>query len=91
MEKCVFKVKSSTNVQQLAKGLRISLLEENKSVTLRAIGAGAVNQMYKSLAITRGYVAVNGKDLLVKPGFDEITDDENDEKRTVMIAELVLV
>lgn len=82
-----FKVKSNTNVRQLATSISLCITEENKDVTLRAIGAGAVNQMYKALAVARGLVASKGIDLLIKPGFDTIT--ENDETKTVMVAFLV--
>lgn len=84
-----FKVKSSTNVKQLATSIALSITEENKDVTLRAIGAGAVNQMYKALAIARGTVATKGVDLLIKPGFDTIAEEDG-ETKTVMIAVVVV-
>lgn len=83
-----FKVKSTTPVKTLATSIGTCLIKEGKEVTVRAIGAGAVNQMYKALAIARGQVAVSGKDLLIKPGFDTIND--NGETKTVMIAKVIL-
>ena len=51
-------------------------LYEGKSVTLRAVGAGAVNQAMKACAIARGYVASRGYDLLVRPGFRDVQGKE---------------
>jgi stage V sporulation protein S len=36
------------------------------------VGAGAVNQAIKAIAIARGYVAPNGIDLITIPAFAEI-------------------
>lgn len=83
-----YKVKNTTSVKQLAVSIKLSILEDKKQVVLRAIGAGAVNQMYKALAIARSYVAESGWELLVKPGFDTI--NEGDENKTVMLARLVI-
>ena len=47
-----------------------------------------MNQMYKGTAVARGTLAAKGKDLLIKPGFDEI--EENGEKKTLMVARLVI-
>jgi stage V sporulation protein S len=42
------------------------------------VGAGAVNQAVKAIAITRGFVAPNGIDLVVVPAFAEIVIDGED-------------
>lgn len=57
-------------------------------IELRAIGASSVNQMYKAMATARSIFAQRGMDLSFKPGYDEVTI--GDEKRTVMIARLVI-
>jgi len=49
---------------------------------LQAVGAGAVNQAIKAIAITRGYVAPNGIDLVTIPAFVEIMIDQ--EERTAI-------
>lgn len=84
----IIKVSSSSSVPQLSGSIVISI-EENQTVEVRAVGAGAVNQMYKAIASARGVLATKGKDLLIKPGFDETT--ENDKTRTVMVAKLVVM
>ena len=81
------KVSAKSPVQSLASSIVFSIAEGDK-VTLRAVGASAVNQMYKGIAVARGTLAAKGKDLFIKPGFDEVT--ENDEKKTVMVAIIVI-
>lgn len=40
--------------------------------TIRSIGAGALNQAVKAIAIARGYVAPQGLDIACVPGFSEV-------------------
>lgn len=47
-------------------------LYENPVVKMRAVGASAVNQAVKAIAIARGYVAPRGLDLVCKPGFTTV-------------------
>ena len=49
---------------------------------MQAVGAGAVNQAVKAVAIARGFVAPNGLDLVCVPAFAEITIDG--EERTAI-------
>lgn len=50
-------------------------IEEGNEVHLTAIGAGAVNQMLKSVTIARSMCASSGKDLYFTSGFStEIID-----------------
>ena len=49
---------------------------------MQAIGAGAVNQAVKAIAICRGYVAPNGIDLVCIPAFTDV--DINGEQRTAI-------
>jgi stage V sporulation protein S len=56
-------------------GALVKYLVEQKNVTLLAMGAGAVNQMIKAVAIARGMGATHGWDLKVIPCFaDEVAD-----------------
>lgn len=83
----VIKVSAKSPVPQLASSIVICI-ENGDSVELRAIGAGAVSQMYKAVASARGMIAVKGKDLYIIPGFDTIVED--DMEKTVMVARLVV-
>lgn len=68
----VLKVSSSSSTQSVAAAIS-SCLEGNESVRLRAVGAGAVNQAVKALAVSRGLVASRGSDLHFKVGFASIS------------------
>lgn len=51
-------------------------IQERKKVELIAIGAGAINQMNKAVAIASGYVAPNGISLGVKIAWTNVTIGE---------------
>lgn len=57
-------------------------MRSNGSVEVQAIGAGAVNQAVKSVAIARGYVIANGIELVCIPAFSKII--VNDEEKTAI-------
>jgi stage V sporulation protein S len=65
------KVSGHSNPKLVAGAIAAFLREEN-IVEIQAVGAAAVNQAVKAIAITRGYVAPNGIDLVVIPAFSEI-------------------
>jgi len=67
----VLKVSAQSKPKSVA-GALAAVLRENISAELQAVGAGAVNQAVKAIAITRGFVAPNGIDLVVVPAFVEI-------------------
>ncbi len=77
----VLKVSSSSNPKSVA-GALAGVLREEKKAEIQAIGAGAVNQSIKAIAISRGYVAPNGMDLIMIPAFTEVMID--DEERTAI-------
>ncbi len=77
----VLKVSSNSNPKSVA-GALAAVLREEKKAEIQAIGAGAVNQSVKAIAISRGYVAPNGMDLIMIPAFTEIEID--DEERTAL-------
>lgn len=81
------RVSGKSPVPQLA-GSIIKSLDEGYTLEVRAVGASAVNQMYKGIAVARGALALKGKDLLIKPGFSEIVEDG--QEKTVMIANIVV-
>lgn len=65
------KVSASSNPKSVA-GALAAVLREKGSAEVQAVGAGAVNQAVKAIAIARGYVAPNGIDLVAIPAFAEI-------------------
>ena len=68
----IIRVKSASDVKSLA-GSITKALEEGNDVEVQSIGAGAVNQAVKAIAMSRGFIAPKGKDVIVRPGFGETT------------------
>ncbi|HHT06114.1 MAG TPA: stage V sporulation protein S [Hydrogenispora sp.] len=77
----ILKVSASSNPKSVA-GALAAVVRENTSAEVQAVGAGAVNQSIKAIAIARGYVAPNGIDLVCIPAFSEI--DIDGEERTAI-------
>lgn len=70
-EEQFLRVSAGSNPQSVASAIAHAIYEHHQ-VSLRAVGAGAVNQAVKSIAIARGYVAPRGMDLVCVPGFTTI-------------------
>jgi stage V sporulation protein S len=77
----VLKVSAQSKPKSVA-GALAAVLREKGIAELQAVGAGAVNQAVKAIAITRGFVAPNGIDLITIPAFSEI--DIDGEERTAI-------
>ena len=75
----VLKVASNSNPNKVA-GALAGVIRENGRAELQAIGAGAVNQAIKAIAIARGYLAPSGVDLVCVPAFTDVEIDG--EKKT---------
>lgn len=67
----VLRVSNTSSPADLASAISYALYDGRK-VILRAIGAGAVNQAVKGVAIARGYVAQRSLDLACAPGFTTV-------------------
>jgi len=50
-------------------GAIAGVIRERGTVTLQAVGAAAVNQMLKGVAIARSYLACDGLDVMAVPAF----------------------
>ncbi|MFZ5352598.1 MAG: stage V sporulation protein S [Bacillota bacterium] len=77
----VLKVSANSQPKSVA-GALAAVLRDKNTAEVQAVGAGAVNQAVKAIAITRGFVAPNGIDLVVVPAFSEI--DIDGENRTAI-------
>jgi stage V sporulation protein S len=77
----VLKVSAESKPKAVA-GAVAAVLREKGMVELQAVGAGAVNQAVKAIAITRGFVAPNGIDLITIPAFTKVEIDG--EERTAI-------
>jgi len=77
----VLKVAATSNPTSVA-GALAGVIREYGRAELQAVGAGAVNQAIKAIAITRGYVAPSGMDLICIPAFADVSI--NGEERTAI-------
>ncbi|CEP78213.1 stage V sporulation protein S [Defluviitoga tunisiensis] len=75
----VLKVSHSSAPNKVA-GAIAGVLSKTDEVELQAIGAGAVNQAVKAIAIAKRFVEAKGKEIYVIPGFVEV--EVGSEKRT---------
>ena len=74
----ILKISAKSSPNGVA-GAIAGLVKENGKVEMQAIGAGAINQAIKAVAIARGFVAPSGVELTCTPSFTEVTID-NEEK-----------
>ncbi len=77
----VLKVSAQSKPKSVA-GALAAVIRDKGMAEVQAVGAGAVNQAIKAIAITRGFVAPNGIDLIAIPAFAEILIDN--EERTAI-------
>ncbi len=75
------KVSSKSNPSSVA-GALTNVFKEKNIVEIQAVGAGAINQAVKAIAIARGFVAPSGKNLICIPAFSDISIDG--EQRTAI-------
>lgn len=66
------KVSSSSNPNSVA-GALVAVIREQGRAEMQSVGAGALNQAVKAVAIARGFVAPSGVDLICVPAFTDIT------------------
>ena len=62
-------------------------MREKGTVEIQAIGAGALNQAIKAIAIARGFVAPSGKNLVCIPAFTDIVIDGEERTAIKLIVE----
>ena len=77
----VLKVSTKSNPNAVA-GALAAIIKEKNIVEIQAVGAGAINQAIKAIAIARGFVAPSGKDIVCIPAFTDIEIDG--EERTAI-------
>ncbi len=56
-------------------GAIAAVIKESGLLEIQAVGAGAVNQAIKAVAIARGYLNPDGLDLVMRPEFMDIAID----------------
>lgn len=70
----VLKVSSKSSPNAVA-GAMASVLRQTGAVEVQVVGAGALNQAVKAMAIARGFVVSSGIDLVCVPNFADIEID----------------
>ena len=68
----ILKVSSRSKPNSVAGALANSF-KGKEMVEIQAVGAGALNQAIKAVAIARGYIAPTGKDIYCIPAFSDIS------------------
>ncbi len=82
----VLRVSSDSRPKSVAGALAAVIREEGRA-EVQGVGAGAINQAVKAIAIVRGFVAPNGIDLISIPAFAEIEIDGDERTAIKFIVE----
>ena len=67
----IIKVSGTSRTSAVA-GAIAGVVRENKHAEVQAIGASAINQAVKAMALARGYLAGDGYDIIVIPEFVDV-------------------
>ena len=79
----VLKVSTKSNPNSVA-GALAAIIKEKNIVEIQAVGAGAINQAVKAIAIARGFVAPSGRDIVCVPAFTDI-EIEGEERTAIKL------
>ncbi len=82
------KVSSKSNPSSVA-GALANVIKQSGKAEISTIGAGAINQAIKAIAICRGFMAPLGKNLVCIPAFTDITIDNEDRTAIKLIVESI--
>jgi stage V sporulation protein S len=70
----IIKVSATSRTSAVA-GAIAGVIREHKHAEVQAIGASAVNQAVKALALAKGYLAEDGYDIACVPNFVDVEID----------------
>ena len=82
----ILKISSKSNPNSVA-GAIAGLVKESNKAEMQAIGAGALNQAVKAVAIARGFVASSVVDLVCIRAFAEVEVEGEDRTGIKLIVE----
>ncbi len=82
----VLKVSAKSNPNSIA-GALAGVIREKGMAEMQAIGAGAINQAVKAVAIARGFVAPSGMELICIPAFTDILIEGEERTAIKLIVE----
>lgn len=75
---------SSKSKPNTVAGAIAGVIREQGIVEVQTVGAGALNQAVKAVAIARGFLAPSGIDLVCTPSFSDI-DIEGNERTAIRL------
>ena len=73
----MIKVATNSSPSKVA-GSLATIIREQKVVEIQTIGAGALNQAIKAIAIARGFLVSSGIDIVVIPSFREVIINQSE-------------
>lgn len=82
----ILKVSAKSSPNSVA-GALAGVLREKGNAEMQAIGAGALNQAIKAVAIARGFVAPHGMDIVCVTAFTDIVIDNEERTAIKLIVE----
>ncbi len=82
----ILKISAKSSPNSIA-GAIAGLVKENGKAEMQAIGAGAINQAVKAVAIARGFVAPSGVELVCSPAFTSVNIDNEDKTGIKFVVE----
>ena len=82
----IIKVSARSRSTSVA-GAIAGVVRDKNRAEVQAIGAGAVNQAVKAVAIARGYLALDGLDVICMPEFSEVEIDGQERTALKFIVE----
>lgn len=80
----ILKVSSKSSPNSVA-GAIAGVVREQGHTEIQVVGAGALNQAIKAIAIARGFVAPSGIDLVLVPAFQDISIDQQEKTAIKLI------
>ena len=88
MQVDIIKVSARSRTASVA-GAVAGVIREAGRAEVQAIGAGAVNQAVKAIAIARGYLLEENRDIFCVPSFVEVSIDGSERTALRMLVELI--
>jgi stage V sporulation protein S len=82
----ILKVSAKSSPNSVA-GALAGVIRESGKAEIQTIGAGALNQAIKAIAIARGFVAPSGLNLVCIPAFTDITIEGEERTAIKLIIE----
>ena len=82
----VLRVAAGSNARSLA-GCIAGVIREQGRVEVQAVGAAAVNQTIKAVAIAREFLVLDGIDIVLIPAFTQVVIDEHEKSAIRFVVE----